>query len=120
MLNAPPISLRLVLDGEWERMEHVMKRFISLINFTDQGRRAIKESPDRADAFLADAESLGAKVNALYWTIGGHDGILSFDAVDGETAAALMVHLTSAGNVTVQTLQAFKRDEITSILEKAL
>ena len=30
-----------------------MKRFIALINFTDQGRRNIKESPERADAFIA-------------------------------------------------------------------
>ncbi len=42
-----------------------MKRFIALLNFTDQGRRAIKDSPKRADAFIADAAAAGIKINAL-------------------------------------------------------
>ncbi|NIP97900.1 MAG: GYD domain-containing protein, partial [Akkermansiaceae bacterium] len=89
-----------------------MKRFIALINFTDQGRRNIKESPERADAFIEDAKASGVTINALYWTIGGYDGIISLDAPDEQTATAVLVRLSSGGNVTTTTLQAFNREDI--------
>ena len=96
-----------------------MKRFITLLSFTPQGRNTIQESPARADAFIAAATVAGCKVNALYWTVGGYDGLISFDAPDEETATALMVKLSSAGNVTTHTLQAFPREGIERILAKA-
>ena len=95
-----------------------MKRFISLLTFTPQGRHTIQESPERADAFIAAATAGGCTVNALYWTVGGYDGLISFDAPDEETATALMVKLASAGNVQTHTLQAFPREGIERILAK--
>ena len=95
-----------------------MKRFITLLNFTDQGLATIQDSPDRAEAFTEMATAAGCKINALYWTIGGYDGLLSFDAPDEETATALMVKLASAGNVKTHTLQAFPQEGIQRILGK--
>lgn len=95
-----------------------MKRFISLITLTDQGRATIQDSPKRADGFIEQATAAGAKINALYWTTGGYDGILSFDAEDEEMATALMLKLSTAGNVRTHTLQAFRREEFDRILEK--
>lgn len=95
-----------------------MKRFIVLLTFTAQGRQSISDSPARADAFVKMATEAGCKVNALYWTVGSYDGILSLDAPDEETATALMVKLASAGNVKTQTLQAFPREGIQRILSK--
>lgn len=96
-----------------------MKRFITLLSFTEHGRRDIADSPARAQAFTEMAAAAGAKINALYWTVGGYDGIISFDAPDEETATALMLKLTSAGNVTTHTLRAFARDEMERVLSKA-
>lgn len=95
-----------------------MKRFITLIKFTEKGMQNIQDSPKRADVFNEMATNAGVKVNALYWTIGGYDGLISYDAPDEETATALMVKLSSAGNVTTHTLQAFQRDGIERILSK--
>ena len=36
-----------------------MATFISLVNFTDQGIRNVKDSPDRYEAFRAMAEEMG-------------------------------------------------------------
>ena len=77
-----------------------MKRFITLLTFTKM------------------ATAAGCKVNALYWTVGGYDGLVSFDAPDEETATALMVKLSSAGDVKTHTLQAFPREGIERILQK--
>lgn len=96
-----------------------MKRFIALITFTEQGMRTVHDSPERADAFIAMATAAGAKINALYWTVGRYDGLVSFDAEDEETATALMVKLSSTGNVKTETLRAFPREGIERILGKA-
>lgn len=95
-----------------------MKRFITLLKFTQQGITTIEDSPARAEAFTAMATAAGCKVNALYWTIGGYDGLLSLDAPDEETVTALLVKLSSAGNVTTHTLQAFPQEGIERILSK--
>ena len=96
-----------------------MKRFIALLDFTAQGRKTIQESPRRSETFLAQAKAAGVTVNALYWTIGAHDGLLSLDAPDAETATALLLRLAASGNVTTQTLQAFNHDEFEALLAKA-
>jgi len=44
---------------------------VILVDYTDQGRRAIKESPDRAEASKAEAKKLGITVKDLYYTPGG-------------------------------------------------
>lgn len=42
-----------------------MATFISLLNFTDQGIRNIKDSRDRYGAFRASAEKLGVTVKGF-------------------------------------------------------
>ncbi len=52
-----------------------MATFITLVNFTEQGIRNAKESPNRAAAFAASAEKLGVKVKDIYWTVGHYDAV---------------------------------------------
>ena len=47
-----------------------MPAFITLVNFTDQGARNIKDSPDRFEAFKALAEGAGIGVKSVHWTTG--------------------------------------------------
>ena len=96
-----------------------MKRYIALLTVTAKGIEAIKESPARADAFCASAEKAGVKINALYWTTGPYDGLISFDAPDEETADALMVSLNSTGRVKTQTMRALDRAAFSAVLAKA-
>lgn len=93
-----------------------MATFISLITMTQHGEEEIKHSAERAVAFRAIAENIGASVKEMYWTLGGFDGVLLFDAPDDETAASLMLALGSKGNVRTQTLRAFNSEQIASIL----
>lgn len=53
-----------------------MATFISLINFTDQGIRNVKDSPARFEAFKAMAEKLGVTVKSAYYTLGNYDIVL--------------------------------------------
>jgi uncharacterized protein with GYD domain len=47
-----------------------MVTYVVLGNFTDQGIRAAKDSPKRAEAFKKMAETFGVTVKELFWTQG--------------------------------------------------
>ena len=51
------------------------------MDYTDQGRRAIKDSPDRAEASQAEATKLGVQVKDIFYTPGGpHDAAIVIEA----------------------------------------
>lgn len=95
-----------------------MATFISLVNFTEQGIRGVKETGKRADAFVETAKAAGVTVKDVYWTVGSYDGALILEAPDDETAAALLVSLGRMGNVRTHTLRAFSRSEVDAMLAK--
>ena len=90
-----------------------MATFISLVNFTDQGIRNVKESPDRFAAFKTMAEKRGASVQGIYYTVGEYDMIVVIEGTD-EAATAAMLKVGSIGNVRSHTLRAL--DEMKKIL----
>ena len=96
-----------------------MPRFLTLINFTEQGMRNFKDTTKRADAFVKKAKEAGVTVNTVLWTVGAYDGAVLFDAPDEQTAAGLMVSLAAQGNVRTQTLRAFDREEIAGVVSKS-
>lgn len=65
-----------------------MNTYISLINFTQQGLQNIHESPRRAEAVKKAAKKAGIKISHIYWTLGGYDGVIHFQAKDDATATA--------------------------------
>ncbi len=93
-----------------------MATFVSSIKFTAQGIQNIRDTSKRAAALKAAAKKAGVKIKEIYWTLGPSDGLLVFEAADDETATALMLHLSSQGNVQTQTSRAFTAGEIDKIL----
>ena len=92
-----------------------MATYISLVNFTDQGIRTIKESPDRYTAFKAMAEKMGVSVKGVYYTVGQYDLVLVAEGTDEAVTTALL-KVGSLGNARSQTLRAFSFDEIKKII----
>ena len=88
-----------------------MATYISLLHFTDQGIRSIKESPDRYAAFKATAEKAGVSVKGIYYTVGNYDMALVCEGSDEAVTTALL-RLGSQGNVRTETLRAFSLDEM--------
>src|SRR5438034_11696520 len=96
-----------------------MAMYISLLQFTDQGIRNVKDATKRAAAATAEAEKMGVKVTDAFWTMGAYDVVLLLDAPDDETLTAFALKLGARGNVKTQTMRAFRREEMESILAKA-
>jgi uncharacterized protein with GYD domain len=95
-----------------------MATYISLVNWTDQGVRELKDSPARADATVELFESLGGKLVQLYWTVGPYDLVGIFEAPDDETVTAMQLTIGSRGAVRTTTLRAFDREEMEKIIAK--
>jgi len=95
-----------------------MATYITLMNFTDQGIRNVKDSPKRAEAFKETAGKFGVTVKDIYWTLGRHDLIVTVEGPDDLSVTALGLALGSMGNVRTQTLRAFGAEEMTQILGK--
>ena len=94
-----------------------MATFISLINFTDQGIRNVKDSPARLEAFRAMAEKLDVAVKGAYYTVGNYDIVIVTEGTD-EAAMAALLKVSSLGNVRTQTLRGFSVDEIKKVIAK--
>jgi uncharacterized protein with GYD domain len=95
-----------------------MAHYVLLADFTDQGVRAIKDTVKRANAFKQMAEKSGAKVHALFWTLGQHDIVAIAEADDDLAATALGLSVASLGNVRTQTLRAFDAADMEKIIAK--
>ncbi|HSS63993.1 MAG TPA: GYD domain-containing protein [Gammaproteobacteria bacterium] len=93
-----------------------MSTFISLVNFTEQGIKNVKDSPARAKAFTEMAKKLDVTVKAIYWTVGAYDIVVVTEGSDEAVTTALLA-VGSAGNVRTQTLRAFDADGMRKILE---
>ncbi len=95
-----------------------MARYISLLRFTEQGARDIKQSINRAHEFAQSAAGAGVQIEGQYWTLGAYDGVLIISADADEKALHCLADLASHGYVRTETLQAFGDEDFEGIAGK--
>lgn len=93
-----------------------MPTYITLLNFTEQGVKSIKESPQRVDAARKAVEGAGGKFLDFYWTLGQYDGLAISEAPSDEVYTATVLAIAGRGNVRTTTLKACNREEIGRII----
>lgn len=94
-----------------------MPKFISLLNFTEQGVANYRDSVDRADAAKKLAADMGGSID-IHWTLGEIDLVAISEFPDDDTATAFLLKVASLGNVRSRTLRAFDADEFSRIIAK--
>ena len=92
-----------------------MPKFVSLINYTDEGVQHFKDFADRMEHARHGAAELGVEVDAFYLTMGRFDAVVVFDAPDAATAAKLALVNAANGRVRTETLTAFTEEEAAAI-----
>jgi uncharacterized protein with GYD domain len=105
-------------SSEWFDEEDIMPTYISLINWTDQGIRNVKDSPQRLDAYKKAVEDAGGKVSGFYLTMGKYDALAITDCPSDEKMAAVALSTGSKGNVRTETIKAFPEDQFRNIIAK--
>ena len=96
-----------------------MATYISLVQFTDKGIQAAKQTTERVADWSAKVQSRGVNIKQMYWTLGHYDQVCIFEAPDDETAASVLLAADMLGNIRTQTMRAFTAKEMESILGKA-
>ncbi len=94
-----------------------MPYFVSLINWTDQGARNVKDSGKRLAAARTVIERSGARIHAVYYTFGRYDMVGIIEATNDESMARIALSLASQGNLRMETLKAFSESEAGKIFE---
>ena len=93
-----------------------MATYIMLSNLTDDGRKTLKERPERLKEVNKEIELMGARVTAQYAVMGGYDFVNIIEAPTNEVMARLAVELGSRGTIQITTLPAIGVDEFVEIL----
>ncbi len=94
-----------------------MPTYISLVTFTEEGIRNIKETGRRAEEFAKKVKKKGVTIKSTFWTIGRFDIVHVFEAPNCDAAAAVAFALSSMGHVRTETMRAFDLKEVTDIVE---
>ena len=95
-----------------------MAKYVILMNWTDQGVKTAKDTVNRYHDASKLVESMGGKIESIYWTSGGYDLVTTVSAPNDETLAAILLTLGASGNLRTQTLRAFTESDMTTILGK--
>ena len=94
-----------------------MATYITLVRYTDQGVRDMKNAPARIEAARNLMKDMDCKLVAYYLTLGGYDAVTIAEAPDDETVARLTLKIAGQGNVNTTTLRAFDEAEAVRIFE---
>ena len=95
-----------------------MATYVMLTTLTDEGRKTIKERPERIREVNREVEAMGVKIVAQYVLLGPYDFVNILEAPDNETVSRVAVELGSRGTVQTLTLAAIGVDEFISSLKK--
>jgi uncharacterized protein with GYD domain len=95
-----------------------MGLYIMFTNLTDEGRKTVKEKPDRIKEVNKEVEKMGVKILAQYAVMGNYDFLNILEAPDNRAVAKVAVELGSRGTVSTTTLAALSVDEFIQMFKK--
>ena len=93
-----------------------MPRYVVLVDWTEQGVRAVDQTVDRLDHGTEIAGTFGCKIEHVWWTQGSHDMVSVIDAPDEQAMVAYTLAVVRQGNLRTKTLRAWSADEMREIV----
>ncbi len=95
-----------------------MPKYLMLTTLTDEGRRTIRDNPERIREVDKEVELMGVKIISQYALLGQYDFVNIVEAPSDEVAAKLAINLSARGTVTTLTLAAMNVDDLIATLKK--
>ena len=93
-----------------------MPTYITLLRWTGEGVKNIKESPSRLDAARKAFQAAGVTLKDFYMVTGRYDMAIISEAPDDVSLAKATLSIASKGSVQTETLRAFTEQEYRSII----
>jgi uncharacterized protein with GYD domain len=95
-----------------------MLTFICSLGWTEQGIKAVKDSPKRAETARALAKKVGVEIKQVYMTSGDDDILLILETESGDNVAKFALALSSQGNVRTKTVRAWSDAEMQKLISE--
>lgn len=96
-----------------------MPNYITLLNWTEQGIKNVKDSVKRAENAKALARKLGGKFD-IHYTMGEYDAVAVGDFPTDEAYNRFALSIAALGNVRTKTLKAWTQDEFRKVIDQLL
>jgi len=96
-----------------------MPIYILLSTLTDEGRRTVKERPERIQEVNKEIEAFGAKVVSQYAVLGPYDFVNIVEAPDNKTIVRVSMELGARGTVQIMSMAAIPMAEFIASMKKA-
>src|SRR5438034_11137416 len=81
-----------------------METYIMLTKLTDEGRKTLKNNPQRTQEVYKEVEAMGGKVVAQYAVLGPYDFVNVLQAPNHSTIPKICVELGARGTMESMTL----------------
>jgi uncharacterized protein with GYD domain len=93
-----------------------MATFLMLSRLTDEGRKTLKQRPERLMEVNKEVEHMGARVTAQYALLGPFDFANVIEAPSSEVVARISVELGSRGTLEITTYPAMAVSSFSEML----
>ncbi|GAI43915.1 unnamed protein product [marine sediment metagenome] len=88
-----------------------MATYVMLTTLTEEGRKAIKQNPQRIREVNKEVEAMGVKILAQYSLLGPYDFVNILEAPDNAAITKVAMELGSRGTLQTMTMAAMTLDE---------
>ena len=89
-----------------------MATYVMLTTLTDEGRKTIKQNPQRIKEVNKEVESMGVKILDQYAVLGPYDFVNILEAPDNKTVVRVSTELGSRGTLQPMTMAALTVEEL--------
>ncbi|MBI2831386.1 MAG: GYD domain-containing protein [Chloroflexi bacterium] len=95
-----------------------MSIFVMLTTLTDEGRKRVKENPERIKEVNKEVEAMGVKILSQYAVLGPYDFVNILEAPSIQAVSRVAIELGARGTLQPMTMAAITLDEFTKGLLK--
>lgn len=95
-----------------------MAIYVMLTTLTSEGRKTLKERPERIKEVNQEVEKMGVKILRQYAVLGPYDFVNILDAPNNEVISKVAVELGSRGTIQTTTLPALPVDDFIQAVTK--
>jgi uncharacterized protein with GYD domain len=102
--------------GELRKEVIEMAIYVMLTTLTDEGRKTVKETPERIKEVNKEVEAMGVKILAQYALLGPYDFVNILEASSNEAISKVAIQLGSRGTLQTMTMAAMALDDFIATL----
>jgi len=96
-----------------------MAIYVLLSKLTDEGRKTLKERPERLKEVNQEVEKMGARVVTQYAVLGSYDFVNLVEAPSNQVIARISVELGSRGTLQLTSMAAMTIDSFVQMIRKS-